>query len=52
MKLRRRCEHCSKIFEVGKDIRWIECPYDYDVCGDDTKMWHCDDCDIDCSLEI
>jgi len=45
-KLRRACEHCGTIGEVGEDIFWVTDPYMQDVDGVDQKQWlHVGCCD-------
>lgn len=51
-KLRRRCEHCNEVKNVGEDIFWDICPFNSEIRGDDSNMWHCKSCDYDCAMEI
>jgi len=37
----RQCEVCGKI---GDDITYDVDPFVYEICGDDTLYWMCEEC--------
>lgn len=51
-KLRRRCEYCGTIGEVGTEVFWTVDPYNYDLCGETIMMWLHKDCTEDLAREL
>lgn len=46
-RLRRTCEYCGKVGEVGMEIFWAVDPYTRDIQGEIVMMWLHTECEGD-----